>query len=47
VWLAGRGILGSGITPKQALHLLMGAYFVHLAVRALYLTLRYKPAVMA
>ena len=47
VWFAGRGILGSGITPKQALHLLMGAYFVHLAVRALYLTLRYKPAVMA
>lgn len=47
VWFAGRVILGSGITPKQALHLLMGAYFVHLAVRALYLTLRYKPAVMA
>ena len=47
VWFAGRGILGPGITPKQALHLLMGAYFVHLAVRALYLTLRYKPAVMA
>ena len=47
VWFAGRILLGSGITPKQALHLLMGAYFVHLAVRALYLTLRYKPAVMA
>ena len=47
VWFAGRVLLGPGITPKQALHLLMGAYFVHLAVRALYLTLRYKPAVMA
>ena len=29
-----------------SLHLLMAAYFVHLAVRALYLTVRYKPAVL-
>ena len=45
VWFIGLA-LGADSTPEQAIHLLMGAYFVHLAVRALYLTLRYKPAVL-
>ncbi|MBR4740890.1 MAG: MATE family efflux transporter [Bacteroidales bacterium] len=34
-------------TPQAAIHLLMAAYFVHLAIRALYLTLRARPAVLA
>ena len=45
VWFIGLA-LGADSTPERAIHLLMGAYFVHLAVRALYLTLRYKPAVL-
>lgn len=39
VWLAGVGLVH---TPEQAIHLLMGAYFMHLAVRTVYLTLRRK-----
>jgi len=31
-----------GLTPEMAIHCLMRAYFVHLAIRALYLTLRYR-----
>ena len=45
VWFVGLS-LGAGSTPSRAIHLLMGAYFMHLAIRALYLTLRYKPAVL-
>jgi MATE family multidrug resistance protein len=40
VWFAGSWL------ADGSLHLLMAAYFVHLAIRALYLTLRYKPAVL-
>ena len=45
VWLCGTA-LGADSTPAQAVHLLMAAYFVHLAVRALYLSLRYRPAIL-
>ena len=44
VWLLGRA-LGMDAIPENAIHLLLAAYFTHLAVRALYLTIRYKPAV--
>ena len=40
VWFGGSWLAETG------LHLLMAAYFTHLAIRALYLTLRYKPAVL-
>ncbi len=40
VWFAG---IGFTHTPSAAIHLLMGAYFVHLAIRTVYLTLRYRP----
>ena len=55
VWFAGRwildalgiGTLSPGIlTPEASLHLLMAAYFVHLAIRSLYQTVRYRPAVL-
>ena len=42
VWLMGNAMVE---TPEAALHVLMGAYFTHLAIRALYLTARYKPAI--
>ena len=38
VWFAGVGLTK---TPEAAIHLLMAAYFVHLAIRAGYLTLRW------
>ena len=38
VWFAGVGFMK---TPEAAIHLLMAAYFVHLAIRAGYLTLRW------
>ncbi len=38
VWFAGVGLMK---TPEAAIHLLMAAYFVHLAIRAGYLTLRW------
>jgi MATE family multidrug resistance protein len=38
VWFAGVNFMK---TPEAAIHLLMAAYFVHLAIRALYLTLRW------
>ena len=41
VWFAGVGFMK---TPEAAIHLLMAAYFVHLAVRAGYLSLRYRHA---
>ena len=51
VWLVGQwwasGSLGIGsMQPETGLHILMAAYFMHLAIRAVYLTLRYKPAVL-
>ena len=51
VWLGGQwwasGSLGIGsMQPETGLHILMAAYFMHLAIRAVYLTLRYKPAVL-
>ena len=48
VWFAGLGLLKAfhGSVPETwAIHLLMAAYFTHLAVRALYLTLRWRKAV--
>ena len=38
VWLAGERF---ATTPEAAIHLLMAAYFMHLFIRALYLTVRY------
>ena len=32
--------------PETAIHVLLGAYFVHLLIRAAYLTVRYKPAIL-
>ena len=50
VWFAGRWLLTSlgigTLTPETSLHLLMAAYFVHLAIRSLYQTVRY-PQLMA
>ena len=55
VWFVGRWLLaalGIGtltpgvLTPEASLHLLMAAYFVHLAIRSLYQTVRYRPAVL-
>ena len=43
VWFAGIASFG----PRQALHVLMAAYFTHLLVRGLYLTVRCKTAVLA
>ena len=40
VWFAG---ISFTHTPSAAIHLLMGAYFVHLAIRTVYLTVRYRP----
>ena len=45
VWLAGRWILGAGMSQETGLHLLMAAYFTHLAIRGLYLSVRYKSAI--
>jgi MATE family multidrug resistance protein len=48
VWFIGialvRATLGS-VPETLAIHVLMGAYFTHLAVRAAYLTLRWRKAV--
>lgn len=40
VWFIGKAIAGPSATPETAIHILMGAYFAHLAVRTLYLSLR-------
>ncbi|MBO4467636.1 MAG: MATE family efflux transporter [Bacteroidales bacterium] len=37
VWFAGR-LIAPEASPEMALHILMGAYFVHLAIRTVYLT---------
>ena len=47
VWLAGRALQGPDTSPEAAIHLLMGAYFVHLAIRALYLSLRSRAAIFS
>ena len=44
VWLAGERF---ATTPETAIHLLMAAYFMHLAIRAAYLTVRYKKAIFS
>ncbi len=41
-WFIGIGAAGSLASEQTAIHILMLAYFVHLAVRTIYLTLRYK-----
>ena len=55
VWFVGRwllaalgiGTLSPGVlTPETSLPLLMAAYFMHLAIRSLYQTVRYRPAVL-
>ena len=48
VWFTGIALLRTihGTVPETlAIHLLMAAYFTHLAVRALYLTLRWRKAI--
>ena len=48
VWFAGIALLKAFHSPvpeTHAIHLLMAAYFTHLAVRALYLTLRWRKAI--
>ena len=48
VWFAGIGLLQAlrGSVPETlAIHVLMAAYFAHLFVRALYLTLRWRKAI--
>ena len=48
VWALGIGLLRAafGTVPETlAIHLLMAAYFTHLAVRAAYLTLRWRKAI--
>ena len=42
-WFAGIAITGARLTPELAIHILMAAYFVHLAIRTIYQTLRWKP----
>ncbi|MBO4557359.1 MAG: MATE family efflux transporter [Bacteroidales bacterium] len=41
-WLIGTTAAGPSVSNETAIHILMGAYFVHLAIRALYLTIKYK-----
>jgi len=48
VWFAGIGLLKAFHDPVPetlAIHLLMAAYFTHLFIRALYLTLRWRKAI--
>ena len=48
IWFAGLGLIRAlhGSVPETwAIHLLMAAYFMHLFVRALYLTLRWHKAI--
>ena len=50
VWFIGLGLIKAvhGSVPETlAVHLLMAAYFTHLFVRALYLTLRWRKAVLS
>lgn len=45
VWFIGVALMHP--EPSLALHLLMAAYFMHLAIRAVYLTLRYPSAILS
>ena len=47
VWFIGRALLPDIQNLAAGLHLLLGAYFAHLAFRAIYLTLRYKPDILS
>ena len=41
VWLCGLALFGGrSVAPETAIHILMAAYFAHLAVRTIYLTAR-------
>ncbi len=41
VWLCGLALMGGrSVAPETAIHILMAAYFTHLAVRTIYLTAR-------
>ena len=42
LWFAGLHFLPEG-QPEKAIHLLMAAYFLHLLIRGLYLTIRFFP----
>ena len=44
VWFAGRLIVPDS-SPETAIHILMGAYFTHLAIRTVYLTARARKAI--
>jgi MATE family multidrug resistance protein len=44
VWFAGERYAS---TPETAIHLLMAAYFMHLVIRAAYLTVRYRKAIFS
>ena len=53
LWLAGLAALNwlfpaaaTGISPAAGIHLLMAAYFAHLAARAIHLTLRYRGSII-
>ena len=45
-WFILCGVSGSSPEPERALHYLMAAYFVHLAIRSGYLTAKYRNAVL-
>ena len=48
VWFAGIGLARAFLDPVPetlAIHILMAAYFTHLAIRALYLTVRWRKAI--
>ncbi len=44
-WGIGIAAAGGSVSNETAIHILMGAYFVHLAIRALYLTLKSKTTI--
>ena len=44
VWFAGR-LIAPESSPETAIHILMGAYFTHLAIRTVYLTARARKAI--
>ncbi len=41
-WFLGLLIAGRNVSQETAIHILMAAYFVHLAIRTIYLSVRYK-----
>lgn len=44
VWFAGR-LIAPDSSPETAIHILMGAYFTHLAIRTVYLTARARKTI--